>query len=41
MACQFFEAAERDIPQLEDKLARGDFAPLKRWLNKVVEYIIL
>jgi Zn-dependent M32 family carboxypeptidase len=35
MACQFFEAAKRDIPQLEDKLARGEFAPLKQWLNKV------
>eukprot|EP00953_Heterococcus_sp_UTEX-ZZ885_P002361 1785-Heterococcus_DN1.PRE.9 len=39
MACQFFEAAKRDIPQLEDKLARGDFAPLKQWLNKSIHAV--
>lgn len=33
-AAQFFEAAARDLPGVEDGFARGEFAPLLRWLNE-------
>jgi len=33
-AAQFFEAARRDLGDLESMFARGDFHPLKDWLNK-------
>lgn len=32
-AAQFFEAAQRDISDLNGKLASGDYVPLKEWLN--------
>ena len=32
-AAQFFEAAREQLPGLEDGFTRGEFAPLKRWLN--------
>jgi Carboxypeptidase Taq (M32) metallopeptidase len=35
LACQFYAAASRANPGLDDKIAAGDFAPLKEWLNKV------
>ena len=34
MAAQFFEAAQREIPSLDADLARGEFAPLRRWLGE-------
>lgn len=33
-AAQFWESARRAIPDLEDRIARGDFAPLRTWLNQ-------
>jgi carboxypeptidase Taq len=32
-AAQFFEAAREQIPGLEEGFTRGEFAPLKQWLN--------
>lgn len=32
-AAQLFEKALEDIPDLYDGFARGDFSPLKTWLN--------
>jgi carboxypeptidase Taq len=32
-AAQFFEAAREQIPGLEDGFTRGEFAPLRMWLN--------
>jgi len=34
IATQVFEKAKSDMPDLEDKIASGDFLPLKQWLNK-------
>jgi carboxypeptidase Taq len=34
MAAQFFEAAHRDIPGLDDALARGEYVPLRDWLTQ-------
>lgn len=36
MACQFYEAAKRAVPGLEDEMASGNFEPLKAWLNREV-----
>jgi carboxypeptidase Taq len=33
-AAQFFEAARRDLGDLDHQIATGKFAPLKEWLNK-------
>ena len=33
MSAQFFEAAHRDVPILDDSLAQGDYAPLLGWLT--------
>jgi len=33
-AAQFWEKINKDIKDLDRRLARGDFAPLKAWLNK-------
>jgi carboxypeptidase Taq len=33
MSAQFFAAARRDVPGLDDALARGDYAPLRGWLT--------
>lgn len=33
-AAQFYEAAGEAIPDLEDRIARGDFAPLLQWLRE-------
>jgi carboxypeptidase Taq len=35
-AAQFFEAAQRDIGNVRNLLAAGDFMPLKEWLNKKI-----
>jgi len=35
-AAQFYETAKRDIPGLEEGFARGEFAPLKKWLNEKI-----
>jgi carboxypeptidase Taq len=32
-AAQFFETARKEIPDLMDQFARGEFGALKRWLN--------
>ncbi len=34
MSAQFFAAARRDVPGLDDSLARGDYAPLRGWLTE-------
>ncbi len=33
-ASQFFEAARRELGDLDEQFARGEFAPLKTWLNQ-------
>jgi carboxypeptidase Taq len=35
-AAQLFEAAERDLGDLHQQFSRGDFMPLKTWLNEKV-----
>ena len=35
-AAQFFDAARRDLPEIPEALARGDFAPLMTWLREKV-----
>lgn len=35
-AVQFFNQARRDLPDLLDRIAAGDLAPLKAWLNERV-----
>jgi carboxypeptidase Taq len=36
MAAQFFQAAQRDVPGLDDALAAGDYRPLLGWLTENV-----
>eukprot|EP00466_Bigelowiella_natans_P004101 jgi/Bigna1/57304/fgenesh1_pm.9_\ len=36
MAAQFYEAAKKAIPDLEEQIAKGNFSPLKTWLNENV-----
>jgi len=31
-ACQFYTQAEKEIPDLSDKISRGEFPPLRKWL---------
>jgi carboxypeptidase Taq len=33
---QIWEAARRDVPDLEDQVGRGEFAPLREWLGEHV-----
>ena len=33
-ASQFFAGARRDLGDLDQQFAAGDFAPLKTWLNQ-------
>jgi len=35
-SAQFFDAAKRALPGMEDGFAKGDFAPLLHWLNKEI-----
>ena len=35
-AAQFFEQADRDLGGLAEQFARGEFAPLKTWLNEKI-----
>ncbi len=35
-SAQLYEAAKRDLPGLEDGFRRGEFAPLRAWLNERV-----
>jgi carboxypeptidase Taq len=35
-SAQFFAAAKRDIPGLEDQFAHGNFAPLLKWLREKI-----
>ncbi|MFG0275539.1 MAG: carboxypeptidase M32, partial [Phycisphaerales bacterium] len=35
-ACQMWEVINRDLPNLDDDMARGDFAPLIAWLREHV-----
>jgi carboxypeptidase Taq len=35
-AAQFFAAASRDVGDLSEQFARGEFEPLKRWLNEKI-----
>jgi len=34
MAAQIFQAAEAALPNLSESIAKGEFAPLKTWLNE-------
>ena len=36
MSVQIWEAAERDIPDLEERIGQGEFAPLREWLGENV-----
>lgn len=33
---QFFEKARADMPDLDEQFSRGEFAPLKKWLNQKI-----
>lgn len=33
-ACQIYFHAKKCVPGLEERIAAGDFAPLKSWLNE-------
>ena len=33
-AAQFYAAMEKEMPDIKKKIAKGDFAPIKAWLNK-------
>ena len=35
-SAQFFDAANREVGPLEAKFEKGDFAPLKKWLNEKI-----
>ena len=35
-ACQIFKTAEQEIPDLSTKISKGEFAPLKAWLNEKI-----
>ncbi len=35
-AAQFFDAAQHDLGDLGEQFARGEFAPLKNWLNEKI-----
>lgn len=35
-AAQFFDAAERDLGNLDEQFSRGTFKPLKNWLNEKI-----
>lgn len=35
-AAQFWTAAQRDMPDLEDQFARGEFGPLLGWLREKI-----
>ncbi len=35
-AVQFFKQAEKEIPDLEGEIGRGNLLPLKRWLNEKI-----
>lgn len=35
-AAQFFEAARKAMPDLEERFARGEFDPLRHWLNEKI-----
>jgi carboxypeptidase Taq len=37
-AAQFFEQADRDLGGLAQQFARGEFQPLKRWLNEKIHH---
>jgi carboxypeptidase Taq len=34
MAVQIFEHAKTKVPNLEESLSKGEFAPLRLWLNE-------
>jgi carboxypeptidase Taq len=36
MSVQIWEAARRDLPELDEQVARADFAPLREWLGEHV-----
>jgi carboxypeptidase Taq len=36
MSVQIWEAAKRDLPDLEQRIEQGDFAPLREWLGEHV-----
>lgn len=38
-ACQFYQAAAKEIPDLEGKIAVGDFAPLKAFLAEKIHKV--
>ena len=35
---QFSEAMRKDIPDLDDRIARGDLLPAKGWLNEKIHH---
>jgi carboxypeptidase Taq len=35
-SAQFFAAAKRDIPALDDEMARGEFGGLLKWLREKI-----
>jgi len=39
MAVQFYNEAKKQIPDLESKISKGEFGPLKDWLNQKVHQV--
>lgn len=39
MAAQFYETAKGQIDDLEGKISRGDFAPLREWLQEKIHSV--
>jgi carboxypeptidase Taq len=35
-ACQFFHALKNDLPEVEQHIQNGNFAPVKLWLNEKI-----
>eukprot|EP00884_Botryococcus_braunii_P012398 jgi/Botrbrau1/21159/Bobra.0061s0052.1 len=38
-ACQIYQAAEKQLPGLAEDIEKGNFAPLKKWLNEKVHTV--
>merc|ERR1719222_1274794 len=38
-AVQIFEAAQKELPDLDEQITAGDFAPLRQWLKEKVHSV--
>jgi carboxypeptidase Taq len=39
IAAQLFEAAENEMPDIRNKIRRGDFGPIREWLRKNIHEV--